>query len=445
MISFWDRVWAVTAMSIRDYYKERDAQQKKWDEFCQKCTQEILEECSNISTYILKAVEKQPGVHIHKDLADGIVQLPLYGFHIALKNQTGLVREQDHILDLFFSNFSIPFSKQAFINTVRIDNDAKKELFDLVGISEKKAGRFWVQFFKVLYRTDNDTESIEKLIDSFCAITMRFSAVSHGLSATILPVFETFVKSIHIQSELCRLEPNDIVDFYGDASFLEHFRKYKEDTYKVCNMCIDEPDEDFNPDMFFKAFTYGILYQVVRRCLRNRDDKIRIMDDVLAQIDMGYSTVDGKYIFNYMETSPEEETTMLAYMMHTFTDIEDDKPMGWILIARFSGTYNLKTGESVYGVQEATNFIIGVENYLADKYPMSGFGDIATKYAKKVADIINKDIDENVTIVDDDEEEISGYEQSELRKADVCAESVLESAVDKKKKHPIWDFFFGKK
>ena len=443
MISFWDRVWAVTAMSIRDYYKERDAQQKRWDDFCKKCTQEILEECSNISRYIQKAVEKQTGVHIHKDLADGIIQLPLYGFHIALRSQPGLVREQDHILDLFFSNFSIPFSKQAFINTVRIDNDAKKELFDLVGISEEKAGRFWVQFFKVLYRTDNDTESIEKIIDSFCAITMRFSAVSHGLSEAILPTFEAFIKSVHIQSELCRLEPNDIVDFYGDLPFVEHFSKAKEEIYKVCNMCMEEPDEDLNPDQFFRAFIYGILYQVIRRCSRNRDDKIQIMDDVLSKIDMGSACVDGKYIFKYMEDLHGEETTMLAFMMHTFTDIEDNQPMGWILITRFSGTYNLETGQSVYAVQEATNFIIGVENYLADKYPLSGFGDIATKYARRVADIISKDIDENVTIVDDEPNKETSNITEEMEKT-VDTRQSPQYEENQKKKHPIRDFFFGK-
>ena len=86
MLSFWDRVWAIHAMNVRDYYKEREAQRKKWADFCQKCTEEIIDECSNIANLIGDAVSKQPGAHVHKSLVDGIVQLPLYGFYLVFKS-----------------------------------------------------------------------------------------------------------------------------------------------------------------------------------------------------------------------------------------------------------------------------------------------------------------------------------------------------------------------
>jgi hypothetical protein len=228
---------------------------------------------------------------------------------------------------------------------------------------------------------------------------MRFAALSGKTEDYLLPILESFLKDVHLQSVLCRQIPDDDVDFYGDATFAEHFDRYKEDAFKVCRMTMDENDEDLNPTEFFKAFTLGIIYQVIKRCSRNRTDKIRIMDYVLSVIDID-SSVDGNYIFKYMEDLQREDTSMLAAMMHIFTDIEDDNPAGWTILARGSGTYNLKTKQDIKVVQEAINFIIGIENDLAEKFPMSGFGQIASGYAKDVMEIINKDIDENVTIVE---------------------------------------------
>lgn len=399
MLSFWDRAWAVHAMMVRDYFKERDAQRKKREEFYQKCMQEIMSESANISKAISEAASKQSGKHIHSDVCDGIIQLPLYGFYLVLQKQKGLKKEQEEVIDLFFSNFSIPYSQRDYLEATRVNNIARKELTDLVGISSEKAGRFWVQFFRILYRTDEDTSYIERVIDAFASITMRFSALSGEMSDNVLTILERFIKNVQAQVVLCRLMPKDEVDFYGDEPFVEHYKKYKTDTIKVCKVLMDEDDEDLNPKDFFEEFTLGIIYQVIRRCKRNREDKIKIINDVLSMINLETS-VDGVYIFGEMEDRPKDHTSLLAAMMHMYTDLEDGNPVGWILIARACGKYHLQTDIYVKAVQEAINFIVGMENYLSDRYPMSGFGTIAMHYSKAAVDAINKDIDENVTIVD---------------------------------------------
>lgn len=177
-----------------------------------------------------------------------------------------------------------------------------------------------------------------------------------------------------------------------------------------------------------------IIYQVVKRCTRNRADKIKIMDDILPQIETG-SKVDGAYIFTYMEDYDLNNTSMLAAMMHVFTDLEGGNPSGWIMLTRFSGTYNLQTGKDIHAVEEAMNFIIGLENYLADKYPMSGFGDIASKYAAKIADIINLDIKKNVTIVGEDRS-LNVRQSAEV--------SAQDSNKTIRRKKSIFDRLFGR-
>jgi len=398
MIGFWDRVWAVNALAIRDYYREREEQRKKWENFCQQCMQEIIDDGANILKVVSDATSKQSGVHVHKDLVQGIPQLPLYGFFLVLNRQGSICKEQSRLLQMYFAHFDIPFSMNLFLDATKTDNYTRKDLLDLVGISETYAGGFWVQFFKTLYRTDEDTSCISKVIDSFCSLTMRFAAMSGKTEDYLLAILEKFLLSVHLQADLCRQAPDEVIDFYGDAPFTDHFKTYKENTYKVCRMTMDENDEELNPLNFFTAFSMGIIYQVIRRCTRNRADKIKIMDDVLEKVDID-TEVDGAYIFKYMEDLHGEETSMLAAMAHIFTDIEEDNPVGWIILTRGLGTYNLRTHEEMNAVQDALNFIIGMENYLADKYPMSGFGLIASDYGKKVMEIINRDIDQNMTIV----------------------------------------------
>lgn len=398
MSSFWDRVWLVHAMAVRDYYIEREEQRKRWRRFCRKCITEILDESGKIAGLFSRVLEKQASNRVHEDIVKGVVQLPLYGFYLVLQKQREVTLEQSKVIKLFFKHFDIPYSMDSFIQATSLDNGAKRSLLDLVGVSESKAGNFWVQFFKVLYRTEEDTAYVQKVIDAFCAITMRFAALSGKAEDYVLKIMEKFLKDVHVQSVLCREIPNEPIDLYGDTSFVEHFNNFKKEAFKVCNYTMDENDEDLNPTNLIQAFSIGVIYQIVSRCSRSRADKVRMTDDILSQVKIGTS-VDGNYIFKYMEDEPRNRTSLLAFHAHTFTDINQGEPMGWILLTRFSGTYELGTGENTFVIQEAANFVLGMENYLDKKYPMSGFGQIAVNYNRRVLEIINKDIDENVTIV----------------------------------------------
>ena len=398
MLDFWDRLFLVYAAGVRDYYKEREEQRRRWEDFCRKCTSEIFDECVNINNVLYDAVKKQSGSHVHKDILDGGIQLPLYAFHCVLSMQNGLAKEQSSILQLFFSRFSMPYTMNLFLESTRRDNYARQSLYNLVGISESYAGAFWVQFFKVLYRTESDTTYVSKVIDSFCNIAMRFSILNGKSEEILLVILEKFIKNVHAQAVLCRQVPEDMVDYFGDAPFMEHFRRYKEEFFKVCRLSMGNDEDGLNPNSFFRAFTLGGVCQVVKRCARKQSDKARMADDVIAQIELD-DEEDGAELIKYMENYEGEDGPVLGSLMHVFTDIEGDNPVGWLLLTRLCGTYGLKTGNNLNPVQEAINFLLGMENYLSDKYPMSGFGQIAIKYTSRVMELINKDIDENVTIV----------------------------------------------
>lgn len=399
MFSFWDRVWAATVMTIRDYYKEVEDQNKRWEKFCQKCTSEIASENIAMVGLIEEIVEMQPSSRIHNSLALGLKELSLYAFYLIIQKQGQITKEQEKLIRDIFNNLDYPFTFEQYIQGIKINNGARQQLLDLVDISDTFAGEFWVQFFKLLYRTEAEPRYINRLVESFSMITMHFAALNGKEENYVLELLSDFLKKVQIQSVKCRDLPEDVIDVYGDEPFVEHFNKFKKDTYTVCNYAMDEDDEDFNPTTVFQAFSVGIIYQIIRRCKRSREDKIKMMDDILSQVDVGISS-KGETIFKYMEdVKSGEYTTMLAFYAHTFTDIEKEEPLGWIMITRFSGTYNLDTKKEIFAIKEAVNFLIGMENYLERKYPMSGYGEIASNYTRTVIKLINKDIDDNVTIV----------------------------------------------
>lgn len=398
MLSFWDKVWAVTAMTIRDYYKEVEDRNKRWEKFCEKCTSEIASENIAMVGLIEEIVEMQPSSRIHNSLALGLKELSLFAFYLIIKKQGQITKEQEKLIRDFFKNIDYPFTFEQYIQGTKINNGARQQLLDMVDISDTFAGEFWLQYFKLLYRTEAEPRYINRLVESFSMITMHFAALSGKEEDYVLDLLSNFLEKVQIQSVKCRELPDDEIDIYGDEPFVEHFNNFKKDTYAVCNYAMDEDDEDLNPTALFQAFSVGIIYQIIRRCKRSRVDKIKMMDDILSQIDIGIS-LGGEEIFRDMEdVKSGEYTTMLSFYAHTFTDIVKEEPLGWILITRFSGTYNLDTKKEVFAIKEAINFLIGMENYLERKYPMSGFGEIASDYARNVLRLINKDIDENVTI-----------------------------------------------
>lgn len=399
MLGFWDRLWAVSVMEIRDYFWEVEQQKKKWEEYCIKCKLEIIDESIRIADIIMEAAEKQSSSRIHNAVVDGIKQLPLYGFYLVLQDQKEISKEQLQLINSYLVHMNIPYSYDAYMQTIREKSNSRQELLKLVEVSDTYAGDFWVQFFKILYRTESDTTYINKLIQAFANITMRFAALNANTEDRLLVVLEKFVHAVHQQAILCRSIPNDSIDVYGDAPFIEHFDKYKEQLFLVCNYCMDEDDEDFNPTGMFHSFTIGIIYQIIHSCRRGRADKETMMDDIFSKVDIGINS-SAKDIFHYMEDiKAGENTTMLAYYAHMLTDIKGEGPLGWILLNRFGGTYNIQTGREVSVIKDAINFLMGMENYLEKKYPMSGFGSIASDYARTVLEIINKDIDENMTII----------------------------------------------
>lgn|GEM_PF-5644970 len=391
MIDFWDRAWAIRAAMIHDYYREKERQRDKWKEYCDNTVQEILDDCVALTNALSELLKKQPGVHLHPCLRSGLICLPLYGFYLVQEGGKIFTKDQDFIVQSIFNSFrrDIPFSRQEYLEALTKDNDAKKRLFDLVEVTDDKTGEFWVQFFKLLYRIDADEEVLFEFFRPFMDLTMKFSVLGGVLESELVPILQMFYLRLKIQSIQCRNLPEDDLDLYGDKSYEEHFNEYKKEAYDVLNLTMDSDDEDLNPDLFFRYFTAGIIYQLISRCTRNVEDKVDITKEIFEQCGVPTHNIRDLYKFPNI---PEDETTMFEWSAHVYTDPRG--PIGWQMLIRGAATYAEARSDKdkpLKVTRAAINFLIGLENYLADKYQMSGFGTMAPVYCSYVVDLAIRD------------------------------------------------------
>ena len=112
MLDFWDKAWAVRASMIHDYYRDKDKQCEKWEEYCSKTVQEILNDCIELTNALINLLKKQSDEYIHPCFRTGIICLPLYGFYLVQEGGKRFSKDQDYIVQSIFSSFrrDIPFS-----------------------------------------------------------------------------------------------------------------------------------------------------------------------------------------------------------------------------------------------------------------------------------------------------------------------------------------------
>ncbi|SFH57852.1 hypothetical protein SAMN04487830_102113 [Pseudobutyrivibrio sp. OR37] len=405
MLDFWDRAWLVRSSLIHEYYEQKRKEESRWEEYCSKTVQEILSDCTIMTKKLDDLLKPQTGIHLHPDLKTGIICLPLYGFYLVMGDGKKLTQDQDYIVQSIFSSFrrDIPFSYSEYMDAINSDNKARQELLDIVGVSEDKAGKFWIQFFKTVYRTDADESVLSDFLHPFDDLTMKFSALSGQPESALVPILQLFYLRLRLQIENCRSLPDDKIDLYGDKTYKEHYQIYKQEMMDVLNLTMDEDDEDLNPRGFFKHFTAGIIYQLISRSTFNKEKKIEITQETFDDLEIiSFYTAN---LYEYPNI-PDGQMTMFELNAHLYTDPR--QPLGWEMLLRGASTFAEKKGDKdkVDKVSHAVvNFLTSLENHLVDKYKFTGLGSVAQIYTAYVLSLVVNEkvsmpfIDENNKIL----------------------------------------------
>lgn len=376
---FLDALTFSTAMAVRDYYRDKDKQKAKQKNFYQKCNEEIADAAAELVDVISVVSTQANPSYIPNEMVNGSTTLPVYAFLKVLQKQGSPTTEQTKLLDIFFNVMKFPFLKHEFLAAVQSNNHARQHIEDLVGISDFKSGTFWHMFFKAMYKTNSDEKTLSKVIEYFSSIIMRFAILGRPDSEVALPICEDFINAVHNQIVKCRSLPEEDLDFMGEVSYIEHYKRMK----AICQSLADESGdgEVLEVDQLFVFFSIGIIYEVIKHSTRSVSDKAEMLDYIMRSLEIALD-FDGYEIIQQFQTDGG-----LKELIISLCELNLGERGGFWEIILIMGDKANQRDMSTSFFKECISFLAGVESELSKKYHYSGFDQCAKTY---MSDIMSK-------------------------------------------------------
>ena len=365
-MDFWDHLAIATTLSVRDYYRDKEKRQRKEQQFFSKCVDEITDSAKNFIDIVYNVFKKANPNYFPKEVSNGINMLPLYAFYKVLQAQGGTPSSmQTSLLEAFFNNVDVPIKRAEFLSSIRINNEARKLVEGLMGISDSFSGSFWITFFKALYVTKSDEATLTKVIESFSGIVMRFSILGKPQSEVAISIIEKFIMALEKQVVECRRLPESELDFFGEVHYLTHKIRI-EDLLKSFFREVQGQDSA-GVEASLNVFFVTMLYDLINMSTRADYDKAEILEKMMQRCSIKFDYT-GYEVFKEME-----ERSLLYDVINRIRDI------------MFTGVYSWSTNTNREADNTAFNlacfgFLAGIEKELAEENPFSGFGQFAARY-----------------------------------------------------------------
>lgn len=423
MWSFWDALMFSTMMATRDYYRDRERNMLRMNQFKQKCMETISDNATSIVETISSVVKKQRTAYMSEFISEGIVQLPMYAFHVVLLRQRASVtKEQKTVIEIFANNLTMPYSVRDFLSATTSDNNVRTYLNGMVGISTKHVGKFWKEFFKSVYRTETEEKVVTSIIEKFATIVMNFAIIGDAKANYAETILQEFMEAVGYQAVQCRSLPQDEIDIYGDVGYIEHYHSFENEYGKVVKLT-KSVEEGLPAFEIYPYFCMGVIYQVISKSTRNRTDKASCIDYIMKKCGMHFNYT-GEQIVDSMERIAINEDNELGWWITNLVGTENSGLSFWQILATLSGKckdYNYETTL----IPKLCSFLIGMDGELAKQYPMSGFGNIAKPYLATKLEELND-------LIDALDDVVEGTESSPIipeKKCVVDTETIVEEKV----------------
>jgi len=375
ILNFWDYIFVAGVLAIRDGYRDMEKQAARQAhhqaQFYQKCKEEISDAFSDLHDTIVDVSRRANPNYFPPDILDGSVMLPVYAFMKVLKAQGGSPSiEQSTMIDLFFKNMSVGFSKHEFLASLHNNNNARQKMKALLGISESFVGTFWIAFFKAMYVTKSDEATLSKVMDHFSAIVMRFSVLGNLREQSVVSICEKFATSIQKQIVVCRGLPESTIDLIGEAHYFEHMKRMADIAFSL-HASASEPD-DPEIETWFPMYLTNLLYELLDRSSLNPGEKARVLDRSMklcsVQLKIGDLQFSGYDVYDQMKNNG---------LIYPVVSVATNAMFTMIL------TFVHKTkryGDSSKFISESVGFLAGLEKEFAAEFPFCGFSRIALEY-----------------------------------------------------------------
>lgn len=379
-MDFFDIFGIAAIMSVRDYYRDVDRQKQKAAQFYQKCREEIADEIGAAFELIQSEAERANPNFIPNEIVLGGLYLGLYGCGLVLQVQPSVSAEQDKLLTIMFRSLSFSFTKEQFIAAMRTRAGVYQQFIDVIGITESKAGSFWVAFFKTLYKNGTNQKLLTDVMNHFSNIVMRFAILGHPNSQVALPIIERAYKAVDHQVVACRNLPDDDVDFIGLIPYAEHFSRLNR-LFDSLLLAGKLEEHNVEPDFMNMLFDHMLLNNISELVMAGKlktEQKIRIIDEVLDNLPFRFS-MDAAAFLNSKANDP----SFHSFICDTIVTTNQKLGMVWHIIL-ICGEKSGRQQDCISLAKEYVGMMLGIDSELSKRYPLSGFGSIAREQVKPI-------------------------------------------------------------
>lgn len=369
-----DALTFAAVLSIRDYQQEKRKRLFKVQSFYQDCYNEISSQATKAFEIVSASVERASKCYMPDEILKGSTYLPLYAFGHVLTQQGRATPEQKKLLSIFFNNFSsLQFSQAEYVQSM-CGGSPLKEFYDVIEVTQQKVGKFWLTFFRALYKCGTQKE-LQDVVDCFTTMVIRFSKLGNLDSKVAMPICERFISAVNYQITACLEAPPDFVDWLSAVPITTHIENLKE-IYNglVRDSEIRDSIDNDSLELMFNGVLLSSVCDFVLLSKQAANIKLKMADEALRLTERQYTVDAEAFILSKANNTGEGIEWTKIYScskqhLGTF----------WSVLQIMSVQANRESDCSNF-LTILFSILVGIENHLCQQFEFSGFDHTAKQY-----------------------------------------------------------------
>ncbi|MBR0414127.1 MAG: hypothetical protein IJI67_03540 [Clostridia bacterium] len=377
MLDFFDTLQLSAMLALHEYFGEKEKQKKAKADFDQQCFEAVADAATKmsetISNSILSAYQNRNS--IPNCLAEGMLDLPIYAMLRIAKKQRWVSEKQSRLLDLFFKNLEVKYTKQDFLLAINGGGSLESRLEKSVGLNEP-LGEFWRQFFSIMRAMQNKKDIFGELIDEYAELVMNFSCLNANAASVSETEIKAFISALSSQYEKSFTQ-NQGFDIVGEHDWRYYKNKITNLSHNLIIRSGDAGVFDMTQllDLLFKSILFGYI--------RETNQALEIQ------------RTDYCYICEYTEVTEDRQTAGIIFD----SNIQNDEvgasalnfPVSFIRMLNILGTKANDEDKAEEVVRCITNFMFSVENTLIQRNHYANYDGLTNTYMSDILENVLKE------------------------------------------------------
>lgn len=375
---FAESIAFAAIMTLHDISKEKNIRWFKTQKFYQECYERIADDSHQAFNVVTDVVKKASRRYVPAGITLGSTYLPLYCFSLVIERQGRITSEQSKIIKIYFENMSFPFTQNAYLSAVKTGSDIA-DFKQVIGISKDYVGKFWVDFFRALYKSGTQKD-LQDVIDYTSSMIIRFSILGNPDSTISRDICSNFIECVNYQIDQVREISFDEIDWLGVIPIpdrLSEMKIFYESLIDESNITDDISKEELLP--LLELLIMNCICDVVLLTQQSESVKLQMMNEAVALSGINTDVTPEEYIQHIANN-----TELGMFYKHMFSSLS---PLGaiWEVILIMGAKTN-RIDETIAITNNLLSILLQIENYLDDKYNLLGSESISKDYMLHIVD-----------------------------------------------------------